>query len=327
MAQAKIPMTPRGAQQLKDELKRRKETDRFVIVRAIEEARGHGDLSENADYSAAKEAQSFNEGRIKELEGTLALSEVIDPAKMTGTRVTFGATVKLTDSETGEDVVYSIVGEQEADIKKGLISVTAPVARALGEALARMHLAGPAPAPLPPLGAGRFGADELVARCDRIAKSTDAEARVQSEPLRDAIIRTDRRRRTDLPKGLVHGDLFRDNVLWHEGKIAALLDFESAHTGPLAYDLAVVSLSWAYRDSFDFVVARALVAGYQSVRELLPVEVEGLYAELVFASLRFTVTRITDDAIRVGKRWQRFVARREALEQLGPAGVREALSP
>ncbi|MEO6951496.1 MAG: transcription elongation factor GreA [Polyangia bacterium] len=131
MAQAKIPMTPRGAQQLKDELKRRKETDRFVIVRAIEEARGHGDLSENADYSAAKEAQSFNEGRIKELEGTLALSEVIDPAKMTGSRVTFGATVKLTDSETGDNVVYSIVGEQEADIKKGLISVTAPVARAL----------------------------------------------------------------------------------------------------------------------------------------------------------------------------------------------------
>lgn len=131
MAQAKIPMTPRGAQQLKDELKRRKETDRFVIVRAIEEARGHGDLSENADYSAAKEAQSFNEGRVKELEGTLALSEVIDPAKMTGTRVTFGATVKLTDSETGDSVVYSIVGEQEADIKKGLISVTAPVARAL----------------------------------------------------------------------------------------------------------------------------------------------------------------------------------------------------
>ena len=131
MAQAKIPMTPRGAQQLKDELKRRKETDRFVIVRAIEEARGHGDLSENADYSAAKEAQSFNEGRVKELEGTLALSDVIDPAKMTGTRVTFGATVKLTDSETGDSVVYSIVGEQEADIKKGLISVTAPVARAL----------------------------------------------------------------------------------------------------------------------------------------------------------------------------------------------------
>ncbi len=205
-----------------------------------------------------------------------------------------------------------------------LASVTPGVAHVLGGALARMHLAGPAPAPLPPLGAGRFGADDLVARCDRVAKSTDAEARLQSEPLRDAIIRIDRRRRTDLPKGLVHGDLFRDNVLWHEGKLKALLDFESAHAGPLAYDLAVVILSWAYRDTFDVGVARALVAGYRGIRELLPVELEGFYAELVFAALRFTVTRITDDAIRVGKRWQRFVARREALEQLGPAGVREA---
>jgi transcription elongation factor GreA len=131
MADTKIPMTPRGAQRLKEELKRRKEVDRFVIVRAIEEARGHGDLSENADYSAAKEAQSFNEGRIKELEGTLALSEVIDPVKMSGSRVTFGATVTLNDADTGDEVVYSVVGEAEADIKRGLISITAPVARAL----------------------------------------------------------------------------------------------------------------------------------------------------------------------------------------------------
>jgi transcription elongation factor GreA len=131
MADSKIPMTPRGAQRLKDELKRRKEVDRFKIVKAIEEARGHGDLSENADYSAAKEAQSFNEGRIKELEAMLALSNVIDPSTLSGEKVVFGATVKLSDSESGEEVVYSIVGEQEADIKKGLISITAPVARAL----------------------------------------------------------------------------------------------------------------------------------------------------------------------------------------------------
>jgi transcription elongation factor GreA len=131
MPDQKIPMTPRGAQMLKDELKRRKEVDRFAIVRAIEEARGHGDLSENADYSAAKEAQSFNEGRIKELEGTLALSEIIDPTKLSGDKVVFGATVKLTDTDSGEEVVYTIVGEAEADIKKGLISITAPVARAL----------------------------------------------------------------------------------------------------------------------------------------------------------------------------------------------------
>jgi transcription elongation factor GreA len=131
MPDQKIPMTPRGAQQLKEELKRRKEVDRFAIVRAIEEARGHGDLSENADYSAAKEAQSFNEGRIKELEGTLALAEIIDPGKLSGDKVVFGATVKLSDTDSGEEVVYSIVGEAEADIKKGLISITAPVARAL----------------------------------------------------------------------------------------------------------------------------------------------------------------------------------------------------
>ncbi len=131
MPDQKFPMTPRGAQALKDELKQRKEIDRYIIVRAIEEARGHGDLKENADYSAAKEAQSHNEGRIKELETMLALSEVIDPSKLSGDKVVFGATVKLTDTDSGEDVVYQIVGEQEADIKKGLISITAPVARAL----------------------------------------------------------------------------------------------------------------------------------------------------------------------------------------------------
>lgn len=207
-----------------------------------------------------------------------------------------------------------------------LPAVTPAAATKVGAALARIHLTGPAPAPAPPLGKGRFGADELVARCDRVAKSTDAEARVQSEPLRDAIIRADRRRRGDLAMGLVHGDLFRDNVLWHAGSIAALLDFESAHEGPFVYDIAVSILSWSFRDGFDFDVARAIVAGYRAVRELSPSEVEGLYAETIFAALRFTVTRITDDALRVGKRWQRFVARREAVEELGPAGLREALA-
>ena len=205
-------------------------------------------------------------------------------------------------------------------------SVTPAAAREVGAALARMHLAGPAPAPAPALGGGRFNADDLVARCDRIAKSNDTEARGLAEPLRDAVIRIDRRRRIDLPTGLVHGDLFRDNVLWHEGRIAALLDFESAHKGPFAYDIAVLILSWCFRDSFDFGIARAIVGGYREVRDLQANEVEGLYAETVFGALRFTVTRITDDAIRVGKRWQRFVARREALEQLGPAGLREALA-
>jgi len=127
----KYPMTPAGHASMKAQLWKLKNVDRIANSRAIEIARGHGDLSENADYSAAKEAQSFNEGRIKELEGTLALSEVIDPAKLSGSKVMFGATVKLTDTDSGEEVVYAIVGEQEADIKKGLISISAPVARAL----------------------------------------------------------------------------------------------------------------------------------------------------------------------------------------------------
>ena len=131
MPDSKIPMTPRGLTQLKEELKRRKEVDRSRIVKDIEEALGHGDLKENAEYHAAKEAQSFNEGRIKDIEGTIALANVIDPASLSGDKVLFGATVVLTDSETGDPVTYTIVGECEADIKRGRISVTAPVARAL----------------------------------------------------------------------------------------------------------------------------------------------------------------------------------------------------
>ncbi|MDB5216565.1 MAG: Homoserine kinase [Myxococcaceae bacterium] len=207
-----------------------------------------------------------------------------------------------------------------------LEAVTPAAAHAVGGALARMHLAGPAEPVATSLSGGRFGADDLVARCDRVAKSTDQVARVLAEPLRDAVIRLDRKRRADLPRGLVHGDLFRDNVLWHDGKIAALLDFESAHKGPFAYDVAVTILSWSFRDAFDFDVARAIVAGYREVRELEESEREALYVESVFAALRFTITRITDEAIRVGKKWQRFVARREAIEQLGPAGLREALA-
>ena len=206
-----------------------------------------------------------------------------------------------------------------------LKAVTPAAAHAVGGALARMHLAGPAEPVATSLSGGRFGADDLVQRCDRVAKSTDPLARVLAEPLRDAVIRLDRKRRADLPRGLVHGDLFRDNVLWHDGKIAALLDFESAHKGPFAYDLAVTILSWSFRDTFDFEVARAIVAGYREVRELEESEREALYVESTFAALRFTITRITDEAIRVGKKWQRFVARREAIEQLGPAGLREAL--
>ncbi len=127
----KIPMTPRGQLRLKEELKRLKEVERPATIKAIEVARGHGDLSENAEYDAAKEKQSFVEGRIRDIESKLAMADVIDPARLSGDKVVFGATVTVADTETSEETTYRIVGEDEADIKAGLISVTAPVARAL----------------------------------------------------------------------------------------------------------------------------------------------------------------------------------------------------
>ncbi len=126
-----FPMTPRGNQRMKDELRRLKEVERPAVVKAIEEARAHGDLSENAEYSAAKERQSFIEGRIRDLETKLAFANVIDPARLSGDKVVFGATVTVLDTESGEEQTYTIVGEDEADIKAGRISITAPVARAL----------------------------------------------------------------------------------------------------------------------------------------------------------------------------------------------------
>jgi transcription elongation factor GreA len=126
-----FPMTPRGQQLLKDELKRLREVERPKNVRDIEEARAHGDLKENAEYHAAKEKQGFIEGRSREIEAVLAQADVIDPAKLSGTKVVFGATVKLTDTDSGDDVTYTIVGEYEADIKQSRIAISAPLARAM----------------------------------------------------------------------------------------------------------------------------------------------------------------------------------------------------
>ena len=127
----KFPMTPAGYATMKAHLKRLKDVDRIRNSRAIEIARGHGDLSENADYSAAKEEQGLIEAKIRELEAKTALAEVIDPTKMSGTKVRFGATVTIEDSETGEPTTYLIVGEHEASVKKGRISIGSPLARAL----------------------------------------------------------------------------------------------------------------------------------------------------------------------------------------------------
>jgi transcription elongation factor GreA len=127
----KVPMTTNGYASLEEELKRRQQVERPRIIQAIAEARSHGDLSENAEYHAAKEAQSLNEGRIAELEDKLSRAEVIDVSKLSGSTIMFGATVTLVDEDTEEKKVYQIVGESEADVKSGRVSITSPTARAL----------------------------------------------------------------------------------------------------------------------------------------------------------------------------------------------------
>jgi len=197
-------------------------------------------------------------------------------------------------------------------------AVTPARARALGEALARVHLAG-ADLPASP---NRFDAAALRARLDRVPASYPVDR------LRAALDATEAARDRGIPTGFVHGDLFRDNVLWtapDSDRIAALLDFESASHGPLAFDVAVTLLAWCYGDAFDRASARALVAGYDAARPTSPAEKRALYTESLFAAIRFTITRITDYAMRGGenrvmKDWRRFLARLDALEAMGPSG-------
>jgi transcription elongation factor GreA len=127
----KIPMTSRGFAALESELKQRQQEERPRIILAIQEARAHGDLSENAEYSSAKEAQALNEGRIAELEDKLSRAEIIDITKLSGSTVKFGATVTLVDEDTEQERAYQIVGDMEADVKQGRVSISSPIARAL----------------------------------------------------------------------------------------------------------------------------------------------------------------------------------------------------
>ena len=129
---ATIPLTKRGAEKLKEELQRLKNVERHAVIRAIAEARAQGDLSENAEYEAAKDKQGFIEGRILEIEGKLAAAQIIDPSTLdAGGRVVFGSTVDLEDEDSAQKVTYQIVGDDEADLKQGLISISSPIARAL----------------------------------------------------------------------------------------------------------------------------------------------------------------------------------------------------
>jgi homoserine kinase type II len=203
----------------------------------------------------------------------------------------------------------------------------------VGEALARIHVAGQGEPPYP----GRFELPDLLARLDRVEREGGPEWAPVAPSLRIALQRAQAARDPRLPRGVVHGDLFRDQVLWGaDGEIAALLDFESACDGTFAFDLMVTVLAWCVGDDLDSGLARAMVEGYQRVRQLSGGERNGLASEGCFAALRFAITRITDFSMRPRnadgtarpaiRDWRRFMARYDKLQSLGASGVRAALA-
>jgi homoserine kinase type II len=209
-----------------------------------------------------------------------------------------------------------------------LARVTAPDATRVGVALAELHLAGRDI----PASVGRFEPADLEERLDRLAAAPFPAITREVPRLREKLQACAARRDPALPRGFVHGDVFRDNVLWDtEGEISALLDFESASLGVLAYDLMVTILAWSFRETFDEAIARALLSGYESVRPLEPAEKEGLLAEGCVAAIRFTITRLTDSELRAAiggvaprkdKDYRRFMMRLSTLESLGDDGLR-----
>jgi homoserine kinase type II len=195
-------------------------------------------------------------------------------------------------------------------------AVTPVRAAAVGAALGRVAVAGKTI----PLSSGRFHEGALRERLERIP---DSYPNVRIRTILDDL--AENRAKRALPEGLVHGDLFRDNVLWTGDEVAALLDFESAFRGPLTYDLAVLVLSWCYGSAFEPDLMRAMVDGYERVRPLEASEKRALYTEARFGAVRFTITRITDYAMkggegRVMKDWRRFLARLDALDEMGQSG-------
>jgi homoserine kinase type II len=207
--------------------------------------------------------------------------------------------------------------------------VTAEDAWRVGEALARIHVAGQSET----IASGRFRFEDLAVRLDRIESSGDARLVALVPSLRGTLARVHSARDLELPQGLIHSDLFRDNVLWGDsGRLTALLDFESACRGTYAYDLMVTVLAWCVGDDLVPALASAMREGYETVRPLSEVEKRALLIEGCFGALRFTITRITDYAMRkaatgprVVKDWQRFMMRFEKLEALGRAGLEEIL--
>jgi homoserine kinase type II len=201
-------------------------------------------------------------------------------------------------------------------------SVSPDVARRVGEKLAEVHRAAASfPEPRP----GRFRVADLRGRLLRIARAEDPVLRALAPEIGARLDRAEAARDPHLPSGIIHGDLFRDNVLWEDGIPVALLDFESACDGPWVYDLMVTVLAWCYGDDLDEQLARAMLAGYATLRSLSAAERAALALEGRIGALRFTITRVTDFAMRAGlgervmKDYRRFWARHERLDALGDA--------
>jgi homoserine kinase type II len=200
--------------------------------------------------------------------------------------------------------------------------VTAAVAGTVGRKLAETHLAAETFAEPRP---GRFRIADLRRRLERVARAEDPALRALAPEIGARLDRAEKARNADLPRGIIHGDLFRDNVLWEGDTLVALLDFESACDGSWVYDLMVTVLAWCYGDDLEEKLARAMFAGYAAVRRLSAAERDALPVEGRIGALRFTVTRITDFAMRpaIGERvmkdYRRFWARHERIEALGHA--------
>jgi homoserine kinase type II len=195
--------------------------------------------------------------------------------------------------------------------------VSPTVAHRLGEALATVHACTPA---LDRVPQGRFDVAGVVARLDGIDEAS-ADFKADTTLIRERLDRYSAQAGPGLPAGLIHGDLFRDNVLWKDGRIAALIDFESASHGVFTYDLMVCVQAWCYTDRFELDRVRALLSGYESVRRLTPEERQALVVQGCLGALRFATTRITDFSLRTragqtpGRDYRRFLQRMHALEQ------------
>ncbi len=297
---------------------------------AVREVRGIAAGSVNSNYALQCEGGLFFLRIYEEQDATGAAAEarILSALEARGVRTPAPLAVNADGVAVVAGKPVAVFPWREGGMRCQA-SVSVEDARRVGAELARVHLAGEGLE----VSAGRFRVEDLYGRIETIAGAADATLAEQAPLLREKLAEwTKRRAAKTVPEGLIHGDLFRDNVLWKGDAISALLDFESASRGPFAFDLMVTVLAWAFGDGLDAGIARGICDGYRSVRELGEEERGALLAEGCVAALRFTITRITDYAMRgegigprVMKDWGRFRMRLEVLEALGEDGLRAVM--